>query len=302
MRRHLLPILLVGAAMNPLSAQVSAAKVAQVDPIRIGQLQVWTLRDGQLTLQASYLKDIEAAEAQRLLGGQTTALTPVNAYLVKVEGKLVLVDTGLGQTPGEDAGHLLTQLAGTSMRPEDIDVVVITHYHFDHIQGLLKADGSRAFPKAQLRVPLEEHTYWMQDPAQLPERFRERSAQLRTVFGTYEKAGALHTFKGGETLVPGLQAVSAFGHTAGHTVYVFRSGKQELWCLGDLIHFGAVQFERPKTGITFDLDGAKAVQARLDLFRQAAQTHAVLAGAHLPRLVCLEAQGEGYLAKPFTGR
>lgn len=267
-------------------------------PLRLGQMEVWALQDGRLSLEVSLLRGIDPAETRQRLGGQDAALTPVNAFLLRVNGKTVLVDTGMGKAQGEDSGHLPEQLEAAGVRAGDIDLVLITHYHFDHIGGLLGSDGTRAFPRAQLCVSRREHDFWLQEPSKLPERLRDRIPKLRALFAVYEGAGAFHAFEDGAELAPGLRALAARGHTGGHTAYVFASEGQELWCIGDLIHFADVQFERPEVGIAFDLEADRAVAIRQALFQRAARSGAVLAGAHLPRLVRLEAEGAGYRAMP----
>jgi glyoxylase-like metal-dependent hydrolase (beta-lactamase superfamily II) len=287
-------LLLPGTAMTP-SAPTTPKPL---EPLRLGQLQVWRLQDGRLSLAASLLKGLEPAEAVRMLGGKGAADTPVNAFLVRMPGRTVLVDTGMGKDPEEDSGHLADQLAAAGVAPSDIDLILITHDHFDHIGGLLKADGTRAFPRALLRVSRREHAFWTEDPSRLPERLMDRAPKLQALFGVYEKAGAFRPFEDGEELAPGLRAIPAHGHTGGHTVYAFASEGKELWCIGDLIHFGAVQFQRPEVGVAFDLDGDRAVKVRQELFREAARRKATLAGAHLPKLVRLTATGAGYDAVP----
>ncbi|HEY3401653.1 MAG TPA: MBL fold metallo-hydrolase [Geothrix sp.] len=289
-------LLLVTTLLLPVAAMTPSAPVnaSRLESLRLGQLQVWKLQDGRLSLAASLLKGIDAAEAKRMLGGKDAADTPVNAFLVRMPGRTVLVDTGIGKDPEEDSGHLAEQLAAAGVAPSDIDLILITHDHFDHIGGLLKADGTRAFPKAVLRVARREHAFWTEDPSRLPERLRDRAPKLKALFGVYEQAGAFRPFKDGEELAPGLRALPAHGHTGGHTIYVFTSEGQELWCIGDLIHFGAVQFQRPEVGVAFDLDGDRAVQIRQELFREAARRKAVLAGAHLPQIVRIIPKGAGY--------
>ncbi len=273
-------------------------KASRLEPLRVGQLQVWRLQDGRISLAASLLKGLDAAEARRMLGGKDAADTPVNAFLVRMPGRTVLVDTGIGKDPEEDSGHLTEQLAAAGVAPSDIDLILITHDHFDHIGGLLKADGTRAFPKAVLRVARREHAFWTEDPSRLPERLRDRAPKLKALFGVYERAGAFRPFDDGEELAPSLRALSAHGHTGGHTIYAFTSEGQELWCIGDLIHFGAVQFRRPEVGVAFDLDGDRAVKIRQELFREAARRKVVLAGAHLPQIVRIIPKGAGYEAVP----
>ncbi len=273
---------------------------SRLAPVRLGRMEVWALQDGRISLEASLLKDIAPADARRMLGGKDAASTPVNAFLVRMPGKTILVDAGMGSVPGEDSGHLEAQLAAAGVAPSEVDLILITHFHFDHVGGLVKPDGTRAFPKATLLVPRSEHRFWFQDPSRLPERLRGRTAILQAKFSPYETAGAFKTFEDGEELAPGLRAVVAHGHTGGHTVYAFASEGRELWCVGDLIHFGAVQFERPEVGVSFDVEGGAAVQIRRELFRRAAQSKTVLAGAHLPALVRIDAKGAGYAAVDVT--
>ena len=299
-RSLLVSLLLPVAAMTQSALVPVGLNVSRPEPLRLGQMKVWALQDGRISLEASLLAGIDPAEVRRMLGGKDAAMTPVNAFLVRMPGKTVLVDTGIGKDPEEDSGHLMERLEAAGVAPSEVDLILITHYHFDHIGGLLKADGGRAFPKAQLRVPRREHGFWLQEPSRLPERLRGRIPKLKAIFAAYERAGAFGTFEDGEALAPGVRALAAHGHTGGHTVYAFTSEGQELWCIGDLIHFGAVQFERPEAGVSFDLDGEKAVQVRQALFRRAARSKVVLAGAHLPRLVRIEPRGSGYVAVPLT--
>jgi glyoxylase-like metal-dependent hydrolase (beta-lactamase superfamily II) len=293
-------LLLPVAAMTQSAPEPAPVKVSRSEPLRLGQMQVWAIRDARISLDGSLLKGIDPTDVRRMLGGKNAALTPVNAFLVRMAGKTVLVDTGIGKDPGEDSGHLVEQLAAAGVAPSEVDLILITHYHFDHVGGLLNADGTRAFPKALLRVPLREHAFWLDDPSRLPERLRDRAPKLKALFSAYERAGAFRPFEDGEELAPGLRALAAHGHTGGHTVYAFTSEGQELWCIGDLIHFGAVQFERPEVGVAFDLDGPQAVQIRQELCRRAARSKVVLAGAHLPRLVRIEPKGAGYTAVPVS--
>lgn len=298
MDRIALP-LLAAVTLAPPSLSASAPERARgVESLSLGDLKLWALRDGEISLEASLLQGIDPAQVKALLGGKDAAATPVNAFLLKVHGRTVLVDAGMGKLPDEDSGHLVEQLAAAGFEPSQVDLVVITHFHLDHIGGLVKPDGSRAFPRAVLRVSRAEHDFWLADPSRLPERFRDRAPKLRALFAPYDSAGAFRTFEPGEELAPGVRAWAAHGHTGGHTVFAFGAAGHEVWCIGDLIHFGGVQFEHPEAGVTFDADGEKAVAARQELFRRAASAKVVLAGAHLPHLVRLETKGAGFVAAP----
>ncbi len=279
-----------------LAAQAPAA--AGVHRYTLGKLEVISLQDGLFQLPASLLTGIKPEEANALLGWRDISPTPVNAFLVRMPHQLVLGDTGVGNGAGDAGGYLAERLKTAGVDPARIDLVLITHFHIDHIGGLLKADGTRAFPHAILRASQAEHDYWTGDGAKLPERAQKQLPALKAALAVYQAAGAYKPFAPGESLGEGIRVLPTYGHTPGHVCYAFRSEGQELWCLGDLIHFGAVQFPRPSVAVAFDWNPALAIAARKELFLKAAQAHAVLAGAHLafPGLFLIEPKGEGYSA------
>jgi glyoxylase-like metal-dependent hydrolase (beta-lactamase superfamily II) len=284
--RHalLFPALLATALL------LQAAEPVGVHHQKIGKLEVISLQDGEITGNISYLKGIGPAEAKRMLGGQDKIGLTVNAFLVRTPEQLVLVDTGTGGDGKGPTGHLLERMQAAGIDPAQVDLVLITHFHFDHVGGLVKADGTRAFPKAIVRVSQAEHDQWLSANS-------ERQATIQKNLSPYQSANAYHPFAPGEAPGKGIRAVPTPGHTNGHSVFVFASEGKELWCIGDLIHVGAIQFERPKVAMSFDTDSDKAIATRTDIFQKAAASGAVLAGAHLafPGLVRLKTKGEGFV-------
>lgn len=124
---------------------------------------------------------------------------------------------------------------------------------------------------------------------------------LKTVLAPYEAAGACKPFAPGEEPFPGVTALTQAGHTPGHTVYKIGKGKEAVWFIGDLIHFGGVQFAQPQVAVQFDFDSDKAISNRVELFREAAKQGPVLAAAHLefPGMGHLAAKGSGYVWLPL---
>ena len=277
------------------SVTMGQTKHANSD-LAVGEFKVRMLQDTQIYLQNSYLSGIEANEAKKLTGGVDSVLTPVNAFLVQTPNRIILVDTGIGGT----SEHLMKQLNDAGINPSKVDLILITHFHFDHIGGLTSSEGKKLFPNAIVRVSKAESDFWMRDTSLIPENLRDRAANIKAVMAPYVSTKSYLPFLPDENLGEGIKAISANGHTPGHTVYSFSSKGKELWCIGDLIHFGLVQFEHPSVGITFDSNGQMAIGSRIDFFQRAAKAHIVLAGAHIPEMVRLEKKGDAFVATPVN--
>ena len=258
----------------------------------LGDMKVRILQDAQIYLQDSYLLGIEVNEAKKLTRGVDSVLTPVNAYLVQTPNHTILVDTGIGGA----SGHLMKHLSEAGIDANKVDLILITHFHFDHIGGLTSPKGEKLFPNAIVRVSQAENDFWMRDASLIPENLHERAVKIKAVLAPYVSTKSYQPFLPDENLGDGIKSISANGHTPGHTVYSFSSKGKELWCIGDLIHFGAVQFEHPSVGITFDSNDQMAIASRIDFFQRAANAHIILAGAHLPDMVRLEKKGDAFIA------
>lgn len=184
----------------------------------------------------------------------------VNAFVLKTLADTILFDTGNG--PGR--GLLLQSLAAAGVLPADITAVVITHFHGDHVNGLLSEDGSAAFPNAKLYVPAEEVAKGPASDKFLP-----------------AYAGKTVQFDWGNEILPGVTAMEALGHTNGHTVYMITNGADKLLIAGDLIHFGGVQLKNPNIAVTYDTDTAKAIASRRRIFDMLATESIPMASMHL---------------------
>ena len=282
-----------------LFTSISTGQIKYMDhDLVVGDFKVRMLQDAQMYLQLSLLSGIEHQDALNLTGGVDSAWTPVNAYLVQTPNHIVLVDAGVGKYPGEDSGYLLEQLKNAGVDPAKIDLILITHFHFDHIGGLVSPDGKRLFPNAIVRASQVENDFWMRDSSLIPKNLRVRAGKIKATLAPYLSANSYRTFLPNEDLGDGIKALSAFGHTPGHTVFSFSSKGSELWCIGDLIHFGAIQFKHPLAGVVFDSDGQMAISSRIDFFSRAATAHVILAAAHLPEMIRLEKNGDTFVAIP----
>lgn len=253
----------------------------------IGAFEVTALYDGQINLDAKLLKHTTPEQVQKLLARMfRTNPTPtaVIAFLVNTGNKLVLVDTGAAKVFGPTLGQVLSNIKAAGYDPAQIDTVLITHMHGDHVGGLLTPEGQVAFPNAQVYAAKADADYWLsaENLAKAPEGMKMFFKAPQDATAPYIKAGHFKTFEGDAELQPGIRPVDEHGHTPGHTGYLFESKGQKLLVWGDVVHNAAVQFPQPKVTIEFDTDQSKALAARLTLFAWTAKDALLVAGAHLP--------------------
>jgi len=270
----------------------------------LGEAVVTALNDGMFEGATALLTGIPANEAEGLLTGSFRPVPPrlsVNAYLISMGGRRILVDTGCGTSFGPQMGAMARNLAAMGVTPDTIGTVLLTHGHPDHVGGLTDPDGKAAFPNAELVVAEKELAFWRDDAimASVPEDSKGYFTGARAAFAAY--AGRTRTVTEGEA-APGIVAIAEYGHTPGHTGYLISSGGQSLLIWGDIVHIPGVQFARPEAGMVFDVDGGGAVSTRARIFDMAASEKLLVAGMHLdfPCFGHVERRGTGYAHLPVV--
>ncbi len=267
----------------------------------VGDFEVTALYDGYVELDPrEVLKNTRPGEIDR---GMARAFEPgpkvqtsFNAFLVNTGQQLILVDTGArGFAP--TVGQMADNLKAAGYDPSQVDLVLITHLHADHVNGLVTADGKLAFPNAQVMVSTPEAAFWLDDAikAKAPKEALGFFEAAKAAATPVQAAGRWKTFEPNADIAPGVKAV-ATGHTPGHSSYLFESKGEKLLVLGDMIHVGSVQFARPEVAMAFDTDSKPAIASRKLWFARAAKEKILLAGAHLvfPGLGHVRAEGKGY--------
>lgn len=200
------------------------------------------------------------------LGLQEGLPASISTFLMKADGEWVLFDTGLGAAHG---GQLINGLAALGLTPDSIGSLYITHFHGDHIGGMVQ-EGKPVFANAQVYAGAVEYKAWIEEmPA-------ERNAQQREAMEAYKEQ--LHLFQFGDVLPHGIIALDAVGHTPGHTAFE----KADLLVIGDLMHGAALQLEHPEFSGNYDMDKAQAAESRARIIKYAQEKKLHMAGMHLP--------------------
>ena len=307
-----------GALAQPASSAPAAASSApsalqQVPGYyhqAIGSLRVTALFDGVVQLPRSQIQGLTPTAIDALLQRRYVPESPqglqtaVNAYLVHIGGRRVLVDAGTADCFGPGLGQVTANLQAAGVSPAQVDDVLLTHAHPDHLCGVLGADGARAFPNATLWLDDTELRYWEgpEAEARTPPALRFVVGQARRALAPYQAAGRVRSFKPGDAGLPaGIQALASPGHTPGHTSYLIDGGDAlKLLVWGDVVHYHVVQFARPSASFEADVDRARAIASRRRLLAQAARAGWWVAGAHLPfpGLGHVRAEGGAYAWVP----
>lgn len=298
------------AVATPPVALAAAPMVKTQAPgyyrLMLGDVEVTAISDGTVDLPVDKLLHEPAARTTAALAHQHLKApleTSVNAFLINTGSRLVLVDVGAGGLFGPTLGKVVENLKVAGYTPEQVDDIVITHLHPDHVGGLV-AQGVPAFPNAVVHADRRDTDFWLSKdkqnaaPADAKGFFDGAMASLQP----YGAAGKLKPFDAGAEVVPGVKSLAAYGHTPGHTVYAVESRGEKLLLIGDLIHVAAVQMREPGVTIAFDTDPTKARAARLAAFSQAAKDGAVIGASHLqfPGLGRLQKAGKGFQWVPVN--
>lgn len=192
----------------------------------------------------------------------------ISTFLLQVDGKNILFDAGLGAF----GGKMLSRLAALGVNADNIDIVYLTHFHVDHIAGLVEKDAAgidtKAFKNASIYAGKVEYDAWM-------EHIPKNDLQ-KMVMELYRDS--LHLFAFGDSLPHGVLAIDAIGHTPGHTAFQVSN----LLIIGDLMHGYALQKDHPEINSNYDMDKEKSIESRKRIMQYAKDNKLLMAGMHLP--------------------
>ncbi len=280
---------------------------------KIGEIEVTVFTDGfrMVPMDDKYLRNVSAADLAAALGAAGLPTDKMkNTYapiVIATGGKRVLFDTGNGEAASQQSkgerGTLNANLAAAGIDRGAIDVVVISHFHADHVNGLLMADNSRAFPNAEILVPEVEWKFWMDDGEMARAskgRMTELFANNRRVFDALGRKVTPYAWD--KEIVKGVTAVGTPGHSIGHTSFVVSSGGKQVYVQSDVCNNFAVFAPHPDWQGFFDQDPPAAAATRRRVYDMLVAEKLPVQAYHFPfpALRMVEKAGDGYRTVPVS--
>jgi glyoxylase-like metal-dependent hydrolase (beta-lactamase superfamily II) len=283
------------ATRSPAFAAVPAAgkQAPGYYRYKIGDFEITAVTDGAATfpLPDKFVQNHPKDEVQKALAAAyqpTDTLTvPFTPIVINTGSKLVIIDTGYGpemhgKTKGR-VGQLPDNLAAAGIDPKSIDTVIISHMHMDHVAGLRAADGSVAFPNAEIMVPEVDWAYWTSDAEmnKLPEGYTKSVYPgIRKVFAGLENK--VTKYQAGKELVSGITTIGTPGHTPGHSSFVVASGSDKVLVQSDVTNVPHLFLRNPTWQVMYDIDPLAAAETRKKFYDMAAAEKARVQGFHFP--------------------
>src|SRR5215472_2026237 len=302
--------------LGPAPAIAAASPAEKQAPsfyrYKVGDIQVTVVSDGRFTfpLEDSFITNAKKEEVNAAL---EKAFLPPDVFtiyfaplVINTGGKLVVIDTGNGAVARANSkganGLFAENMVAAGFDPKAVDMVVISHFHTDHVNGLLTADGTPAFPNAEVLVPAAEWRFWSDD-GEMSRAAGERMVGLfknnRNIFEAGLKK-KVTPYEWNKELAPGLLAVETIGHTPGHTSYVLSSGSSKVFIQSDVTNNPMLFATNPQWHAFFDQDGDVAEKTRRRVYDMLIAEKLQVQGFHypFPGLGNIEKDGSGYRVVP----
>ncbi|MEM7295856.1 MAG: MBL fold metallo-hydrolase [Pseudomonadota bacterium] len=252
----------------------------------LGSYTITSILDGIAPLGRQFFfgpdpAEIDAAATEAGVGPDLLP-APVSAFLLRSDNRTILVDAGMGDLDilGPGFGRLDAGLAAAGVAPAEVDTVIITHAHPDHIGGML-ADGAPAFNNAEVVIAEAEAGFWTDAgiQAQAPE---EAQGLFALVQGTLDAYGDQVTQVGaGAEVAPGITLSISAGHTPGHAHLMVDGGERQLLIVADSMHSADLHTAIPEIGFGFDVDPGLAAESRRAMFDKVSADKMLIAGSHI---------------------
>jgi glyoxylase-like metal-dependent hydrolase (beta-lactamase superfamily II) len=285
------------AAALGLNARLVVPAFAQKTPdppkgfvtYKVGSAEVTAMYDGiwekphdPAFIANASVDDVKAAMVKAGLPADFVSI-PVTVVVVKNGGKTILCDSGTGgQVPVYTAGKLMTNMKGAGIDPAKIDAILVSHFHPDHIFGLMEKDTNKpVYANTEIIVSDVEYKFWT-DPSvidRLPEARKGLARRIQAVFPTWKN---IRQVEGEPEVAPGIRFISAPGHTPGHRAFHLSSGSSQLMISNDTAYTPALVMAHPEWHGQYDQDANLAEASRRKLLDRVIADKMMICGYHFP--------------------
>jgi glyoxylase-like metal-dependent hydrolase (beta-lactamase superfamily II) len=306
----------VAAAAFGINKQLGFLPSARADELRdkgyfkfkVGDIEVTTLYDGHWDKphDPGFIRNASVAETKAALkaAGRSDdkVQIPFTVTFVKTPGRTIMFDAGTGGQMAPTAGRLSANMKAAGISPAEIGTIIITHFHPDHIFGLMEKDtNAQVYPNAEIIVPDPEFAFWT-DKTRTATLGKYRQGLAKRVRATLPNWSNVSRFSGEKEVAPGITAIPAHGHTAGHTVFSVASGSDQLLVMADTSNIPALFVRNPGWHAVFDADPDAAEASRRRVFDRAISDKAIVTGYHfgMPGAGRIEKDGTGYAFVPLA--
>jgi glyoxylase-like metal-dependent hydrolase (beta-lactamase superfamily II) len=310
------------AAVTPLVSNLPA--FATATPVgtqapgfyryKVGSFECTSINDGarSFPMPDGWVKNVAkdkalaAAKAAYMPEGMVTV--PFNPQLINTGSKLVLIDCGTGvgsfnATKGQ-IGRTLQTIQAAGIDPKNVDVVVMSHLHPDHTNGIRLPDGGMAFPNAEIMAPTKDWEFWMSAEnaakAEPDKMMKDYFDNVKKVYSGIENK--VTQYEWGKEIIPGITSVATPGHTPGHTSFIVASGSSKVLIQSDVTNIPELFLVNPDWHVAYDIDPDMAQQTRHKFYDMAAAENALVVGFHFsfPSMGHVDKNGDGYRLIPIA--
>jgi glyoxylase-like metal-dependent hydrolase (beta-lactamase superfamily II) len=256
---------------------------------KVGSIEVTAIYDGiwRKPHDPAFIKGVSVEDTKAALAkaGLPTDFMPIplTVIVLNIGGKLIMVDAGSGVGQWQaNATNLPGNMAAAGIDRNQIGTVLISHFHPDHVWGLMeKGTNAQTFPNAELVVNAREYKFWTEDGRvdKLPEGRKAAGKRIASNFPQWKNWKLVEA---GSEVAPGVQILEAYGHTPGHSTFLVTSGKDQLMVSNDTMYVPGILAPHPEWQGTYDQDGPMAVTTRRKIIDRVIADNMMICGAHFP--------------------
>jgi len=319
-RRHILAGAAAASAtaLTPLGAPTAKAAAPMAGTqapgwyrYKVGSYEITAVTDGRSTfkLPDTFVVNAKKDQVNEALAAaymeKDMMTIPYTPIVINTGSKLIVMDTGTGEANFDRSkgvgGQFHRNMKASGYDRNAVDLVIISHFHGDHINGLITADKQPSFPNAEILVPAAEWKYFMDDgemSRQTSDRMKGVFAGARNVFDALKRK--VTPYEAGKEIAPGITSVATHGHTPGHNSFVVASGNGKVYVQADVTNHPALFVRNPGWHAFFDQDPKMAEETRRKVYDMLVAEKMMVQGFHypFPAVAYIEKSGAGYREIP----